>query len=102
VTRYLLTDEAKQDLVGIKRYLTDEAGARVAKATLARIKDAIVFLGRTPGAGHVREDLTDVALKFWSVNSYLIIYDPATRPIQVIRVLHGSRDVSTILADDGW
>ncbi len=101
MSRYLLTDEAKQDLADIKRYLTGEAGARVAKSTLARIKDAIVFVSRTPGAGHVREDLTRQALKFWSVYSYLIVYDPAARPVQVMRILHGNRDVSSVLADDG-
>ena len=74
--RYILAPEAKQDLADIKRYLTREAGARVAKSTLKKIKDAIVFLGNNPGAGHLREDLTDDALKFWSVYSYLIIYDP--------------------------
>ena len=30
--RHLLTDEAKQDLADIKRYLTREAGARVISA----------------------------------------------------------------------
>jgi len=98
--KHLLTDEAKQDLADIKKYLTREAGARVAKSTIKRIKDAIVFLGDTPGAGHFREDLTDDALKFWSVYSYLIIYDPATRPIQITRVIHGSRQVSAILSQD--
>jgi len=98
--RYILAPEAKQDLADIKKYLTREAGARVAKSTMKRIKDAIVFLGDTPGAGHFREDLTDDALKFWSVYSYLIIYDPATRPIQITRVIHGSRQVSAILSQD--
>jgi plasmid stabilization system protein ParE len=42
--RYLLTDEAKQDLADIKRYLVREAGPRVAKSTLLKIKEAFVFL----------------------------------------------------------
>ena len=67
---------------------------------MKRIKDAIVFLGDTPGAGHLREDLTDDALKFWSVYSYLVIYDPATRPIEIMRVIHGSREVSALLSQD--
>ncbi len=76
--RYLLTDEAKQDLTDIRRYITREAGARVAKSTLTKIKEAFVFLGRTSGAGHVREDLTAEPVKLWPVFSYLIVYDPAT------------------------
>jgi plasmid stabilization system protein ParE len=44
--------------------------------------------------------LTSDPLKFWSVFSYLIAYDPATRQIQIIRVIHGNRDVSAILDQD--
>ena len=92
--RYLLTDEAKTDLDDIKDYLKREAGPRIAKSTLDKIKEALVFLGRTPGAGHLREDLTDDAVKFWAVFSYLIVYDPATRPIEIIRIIHGSREIT--------
>jgi len=100
MSRYLLTDEAKQDLADIRRYLVSEAGASVAKSTLTKIRDAFAFLSRTPGAGHVREDLTSDALKFWSVFSYLIVYDPNMRPLQIMRVIHGSREVSALLGQD--
>ncbi len=59
-----------------------------------------MFLGNTPGAGHLREDLTDEPVKFWSVFSYLIIYDPIAQPIEIARIVHGSREVSAILAHD--
>jgi hypothetical protein len=39
------------------------------------------LLGGTLAAGHYREDLTDPPLKFWTVFSYLIVYDPAKRPV---------------------
>lgn len=72
----------------------------MAKSTLTKIKDAFIFLGRTPGAGHVREDLTAEPVKFWTVFSYLIVYDPATHPIQIMRIIHGNREVSAILGQD--
>jgi plasmid stabilization system protein ParE len=34
---------------------------------------------------------------FWSVFSYLIVYNPAKRPVEIVRVLHGKRDVERIL-----
>lgn len=98
--RCLLTDDAKEDLANIKTYLKQEAGPRIAKSTLAKIKEAIVFLGHTPGAGHLREDLTDEAVKFWSVFSYLIIYNSAARPIEIMRIIHSSREVAAILSHD--
>ena len=99
--RYLLTNAVKADLTAIRRYITREAGVRVAKSTLTKIRDAFVFLGNTPGAGHNREDLTDDTVKFWSVYSYLVVYDPATRPIEILRVVHGSRDVADIILRQG-
>jgi antitoxin ParD1/3/4/toxin ParE1/3/4 len=50
--------------------------------------------------GHVREDLTDEPVKFWPVNSYLIVYDPTARPVEIARVIHGHREVSAILSQD--
>lgn len=50
-----------------------------------------------PEAGHLRQDLTTLPVKFWSVFSYLIVYDPAASPIAIVRVIDGRRDVRAIL-----
>jgi antitoxin ParD1/3/4/toxin ParE1/3/4 len=47
--------------------------------------------------GHTRADLTVRRLKFWSLYSYLVVYDPASTPLTVIAVLHGARDVGHLL-----
>ncbi len=96
--RYILAPEAEQDLDDIKDYVKKEGGTRAAHYVLRQIRDAVVFLGNTPGAGHLREDLTDADVKFWPVFSYLIIYKPASRPIEVVRIIHGSQDIAAILA----
>jgi antitoxin ParD1/3/4/toxin ParE1/3/4 len=36
-------------------------------------------------------------VKFWPVYSYLIVYSPDTRPLEIVRVLHGARDIAPIL-----
>ena len=61
------------------------------------IRTALKLLGSNPGIGHTREDLTDRPVKFWPVYSYLIVYNPETKPVQIIRMLHGMRDVEEIL-----
>jgi len=61
------------------------------------IYDAIEKIAERPGIGHTREDLTDRALKFWSVYSYLVVYDPESRPLTIVAVLHGARDVGEML-----
>jgi toxin ParE1/3/4 len=97
VKRYLVSRPAERDLEDIKAYLAEEAGARVAGKVIRELRVAIRFLGSNPGAGHLREDLADQVLRFWPVYSYLVIYDPGTRPVEIVRVLHGSRDLTILL-----
>lgn len=89
--RCTLTDDAKQDLADIKAYLTKESGVNASRHVIKRIKEGMDFLGNTPGAGHLREDLTAADVKFWLVFSYLILYKATARPLGIVRVLHGSR-----------
>jgi toxin ParE1/3/4 len=65
----------------------------------AVIRDKIVFLAGSPGAGHWRKNLTDQTVKFFPVYSYLIVYRPDTQPLQVVSILHGRRDLEQILKD---
>jgi antitoxin ParD1/3/4/toxin ParE1/3/4 len=99
VARYLLSPEAKEDLREIREYLVSEGGSRLAKYVLQEIRAAFRLLASHPDAGHLRRDLTPLPVKFWPVFSYLVVYDPVSRPIAVVRVLHGRRDVEAILAD---
>jgi antitoxin ParD1/3/4/toxin ParE1/3/4 len=61
------------------------------------IRDKIVFLARTPGAGHWNRNLTDEPVKFFPVYSYLIVYRPETKPLQVVSILRGRRNAERIL-----
>jgi antitoxin ParD1/3/4 len=36
-------------------------------------------------------------LKFWPIYSYLIVYDPETKPVEIVRVVHGMRDLEGTL-----
>jgi plasmid stabilization system protein ParE len=63
------------------------------------IFDKIVFLAGSSGAGRLRENLTDEAVKFFPVYSYLIVYRADRKPLQIVAILHGSRDVEQILKD---
>jgi len=97
MNRFVLTEPAKRDLDQIKSFLLEKAGPTITRRVLKDIRAALKLLGKQPGVGHVREDLTGRPVKFWPVYSYLIVYDPETEPIQILRVLHGMRDVEEIL-----
>jgi|ERR1700733_10198573 len=95
--KFVLTRPAERDLDQIKIYLVEKAGSSITRKVFQEFRGALNLLGSNPGIGHVREDLTDLPVKFWPVYSYLIVYDPETKPVQIIRVLHGMRDVDEIL-----
>ena len=95
--RVVVTEPAERDLNQIKTYLGDKAGPRVTRRVMKDIRRAFAMIGRRPGVGHVRDDLTSRPVRFWPIYSYLIVYDPETKPVHVIRVLHGMRDLPEIL-----
>lgn len=99
MSRFVLTPAAREDLVEIVDFLREE-NPDAARRVLRTLRDTMGRLARTPGMGHLREDLSDEPLKFWPVYSYLIIYRPETRPLQIVRVLRGTRDVRRVLSSE--
>ena len=95
--RYVLSPQAADDLVSIWRYITRQTSAEMADRVEAAIRERIVFLTSASGAGHWSKDLTDKPVKFFPVYSYLIVYLPETKPLQVVSVLHGHRDLRRLL-----
>ena len=67
---------------------------------MERFIEAFRALAAMPGMGHFRQDLTEAPLLFWPVASYLIVYRPETEPLEIIRVLHGARDLIEILGEE--
>jgi plasmid stabilization system protein ParE len=97
--RYVLAPEAAVDLVQIWGYIRQKADVEIADRVEAVIRQKIDFLVRNPGSGHSRNDLTEEPVRFFPVYSYLIVYRPESKPLQVVAILHGYRDVQQILRD---
>ena len=95
---FILSPEAERDLDTIKGYLLNRAGVRITRYVMRELRSGIRFVAKNPGAGHLRQELTSEPVKFWAVFSYLIVYDPAKKPVEIVRVLHGKRDVEDMLA----
>jgi toxin ParE1/3/4 len=95
--RYVLAPEAALDLVRLWRYVKRESSKKIADRVEDAIRDQVVSLAQSPGIGHWRKDLTDEAVKFFPVYSYLIVYRPDTKPLHVVAILQGRRDVEQIL-----
>jgi toxin ParE1/3/4 len=93
---FVLTPLAAQDLNDIWDYLAGK-NINAADRVLHALEKTMRGLAKSPGIGHLREDLADRRHRFLLVYSYLIVYRPETKPLQVIRVLHAARDVQRLL-----
>ncbi len=97
--RYVLAPQAVVDLAEIWRYIKDQSSIATADHVEFVIREKIALLAQTPEAGHRRENLTDQDVKFFPVYSYLIIYRPETKPLQIVSILHGRRELEQLLRD---
>lgn len=94
---FLLTPAAVSDLREISRFVAEDSPANAVKL-LHAIEEAMHLLVRRPRLGHRRDDLSDDSLRVFVVHSIAVIYRPETRPLQIVRVLHGARDIGAIMA----
>ena len=95
--RYSLSHAALNDIGLIVDYI---AGHNPPAAR--RLRDdlfgALGMLADHPTMGHHRSDLTELPLRFWRVGCYLIVYSESD-PVEIVRALHGRRDVAAELVE---
>jgi len=92
----LASAAADFDLDNIWEYIAAD-GIDAADRWIGNLFDAFEALGRTPGIGHRRKDLTLYPVLFWPVGAYLVIYLAERRPIEIVAVTQGSRDIPAFL-----
>jgi antitoxin ParD1/3/4/toxin ParE1/3/4 len=97
VIRYTFTRVAAADLEGIWDFIAEDS-VTAADGVIGDIRSAVEALADMPGMGHSRDDLADETLRAWPVHSYLIVYRPAQRPIEIVRVVSGFRDLFAFFA----
>ena len=96
MNNYILSVDADVDLDDIWEYIAADS-VDAADRWIGKLFDAFEALGHTPGMGHRREDLTSYSVLFWPVGAYLIIYRAERRPIEIVAVTQGSRDIPSFL-----
>jgi plasmid stabilization system protein ParE len=97
VSGYVLSADADFDLDEIWEYIAAD-NIEAADRWIGRLFDAFEGIRKTPGVGHRREDLTAYPVLFWPVGAYLIIYRAERRPVEIVAVTQGSRDIPAFLS----
>jgi plasmid stabilization system protein ParE len=97
--RFVVAPQAARDLIDIWHYIQHESSRETADRVESVIRSKFAYLAQFPGGGHWRRDLTEAPVRFLSVYSYLIVYRPDTKPLQIVAILHSHRDVAKALTE---
>jgi plasmid stabilization system protein ParE len=101
--QFQLSPRALADLDTIWSYIA-LGSVRAANRVEASILSACSNLAHHPLQGTVRESITSRPLRFWTVSRYpnfVIVYRPDLSPLRVVAVLHGKRDLQSVLDEPG-
>ncbi|MEW5929104.1 MAG: type II toxin-antitoxin system RelE/ParE family toxin [Gemmatimonadota bacterium] len=91
--RYELAPSARRDLAEIARFYRASAGKQVAHRMVSRILEKCRLIAETPGTiGHRRDD-TGPNVRSFPVPPHVIYFRFAGSTVEVVRVLHGKRDI---------
>lgn len=93
--RLLKRPEAESDLDEIWWYIAQDSPHN-ADRLLDRIQERCLALADYPQMGTSRDELK-AGLRSQPVGNYLIFYFPLEDGVDIVRVLHGSRDIENLL-----
>jgi toxin ParE1/3/4 len=93
--RLLKRPEAENDLEEIWWYIAQDSPNN-ADRFLDRIQERCLSLADFPQMGTSRDELK-AGLRSQPVGNYLIFYFPLDDGVNIVRVLHGSRDIGNLL-----
>jgi len=94
--RYAVSAEAQNDLFEIWRHIADDS-VDLANRIEGEFYALFDCLATMPGQGHTRRDLTSRPVLFFPLYSFLVVYQPDMRPVRILAVLRGRRDVRRVL-----
>jgi toxin ParE1/3/4 len=95
--RFWLTPEARADLREILLSVAEDS-PNAAERLRSELYEALQRLGQFPGIGHFHEELLGRRYRFWNFYSYVVCYVWREKPIQIIAVVHGARELAAFLA----
>ncbi|HLN31430.1 MAG TPA: type II toxin-antitoxin system RelE/ParE family toxin [Gemmataceae bacterium] len=92
------TDQAEIDLGEILEHL-EEHNPQAAEQLVTAIDDRCNLLGQFPEMGRARNELAP-GLRSVVVERYVLFYRISVAAVEVLRILHGARDIETIVKTD--
>lgn len=86
-----VTRAAREDLIAIWTHIAEDDPA-AADRVLDRLDEAASYLAHNPQMGPARDDIRP-GLRYLVSGSYLLLYRIADGGIEIVRAVHGRRDL---------
>lgn len=93
---YKLSYKAEQDLEDIWVYIAQQ-NQLAADKQIAQILNRLPMLAQFPDMGKTRDNLLQ-GLKSFPIKPYIVYYSKITEGVEIVRVLHQSRDVEGLFS----
>jgi toxin ParE1/3/4 len=95
MSHYRVSDTARSDLEEIWAYIAED-NVEAADRFIGVIISRFPKLAAMPEMGRLRRELRP-HLRSFPVGRYLIFYRPMVNCVEIVRVLHGARDLPPLL-----
>jgi plasmid stabilization system protein ParE len=95
VSTFVLSARARLDILLIWNRIAENS-VDAADLVKDELHAAMTQLALMPGMGHRRRDVKNPRYRFWLVYSYVIAYFPDTKPLQIVRVVHGAQNLRAL------
>ena len=97
MARVIRSPRAVIDIADIIEYIAAH-NVSAARRILNRFDELFDQISRNPEMGERRDDLA-VGARIFSVGNYVVVYRAITNGVEIIRVVHGARDIDSLFAD---
>ena len=94
--RLIVAREARQDMLEIWEFIASNS-IRAADSVGELFQQEFLAIQQHPGLGPRREELQP-GVRSLPVGSYLIFYRVSRDSVQILRVVHGARDLGALFA----
>jgi toxin ParE1/3/4 len=94
-----LTQQAREDLMAIWAYVADD-NPSAADRVLDTLDARMMRLAEYPLLGPARPDIAP-DLRYLVSGNYLVLYRVRSESVEVVRVLHGARNLKALFEGDG-
>ena len=96
MAKVLRKPQAEADLIEIWTYIAQDSPTRADKL-LDQFDEKSQTLAQSPFIGKARDELGPTIRSF-PIGNYVLFYQPVEGGIEIIRVLHGARDIEALFS----